>query len=177
MISIRALSCVCLSVALTRASNFLYEDVVLTKIDTDDFSAIAFGDASQSSYTGPRCKAEPGDLGWPLDTEWAKFNTSLEGRLLRPVPPAAACYDGLHENQTQCDFLLGQASMTRFYANDPLTVFTEWPQGSTCPASLNATGNCRRGGFPLYVVNASSVRDIQLAVNFARNKKIRLNIK
>jgi FAD/FMN-containing dehydrogenase len=52
-------------------------------------------------------------------------------------------------------------------------------QGMTCqpPRLFNKTGICEQGGYPLYVVNASSVAQIQLAVNFARNTGIRLVIK
>jgi len=50
------------------------------------------------------------------------------------------------------------------------------------PPDLNGVflGNdpgCELGGFPEYNVNASSVSQIQLAVNFARNTNLRLVIK
>lgn len=44
----------------------------------------------------------------------------------------------------------------------------------------NATvplSSCRIEDFPAYVVNASTVKHIQIAVNFARNNNIRLTIK
>ena len=52
-------------------------------------------------------------------------------------------------------------------------------QGLTCqpPGLFDRTGTCEQGGYPLYVVNVSSVAQIQLAVNFARNTGIRLVIK
>jgi FAD/FMN-containing dehydrogenase len=52
-------------------------------------------------------------------------------------------------------------------------------QGMTCqpPSLFNLTGTCEQGGYPLYVVNASGVAQIQLAVNFARNTGIRLVVK
>lgn len=52
-------------------------------------------------------------------------------------------------------------------------------QGMTCqpPSLFDQSGTCDQGGYPLYVVNVSSVDQIQLAVNFARNTGIRLVIK
>lgn len=52
-------------------------------------------------------------------------------------------------------------------------------QGLTCqpPSLFDRTGACEQGGYPLYVVNVSSVAQIQLAVNFARNTGVRLVIK
>lgn len=38
-------------------------------------------------------------------------------------------------------------------------------------------GECTLGGFSIYTVNVSSVTQIQLAVNFARNAYLRLVIK
>lgn len=50
--------------------------------------------------------------------------------------------------------------------------------GLTCqPSSLLDTEGCTQGGYPSYTVNASSVSQIQLAVNFARNNGIRFVIK
>jgi hypothetical protein len=40
-----------------------------------------------------------------------------------------------------------------------------------------AAGNCTLGGFPSYFVNVSNVAQIQLAVNYARNRNLRLIIK
>lgn len=50
-------------------------------------------------------------------------------------------------------------------------------QGLTCEPTINATGTCTIGGYPAYVVNASTVSDIQASVNMARNSNIRLVIK
>jgi hypothetical protein len=65
----------------------------------------------------------------------------------------------------------------RIFIDDPITVFMQWPEGDTCPLTLNATGNCTQGGWPVYVVNATTVKQIQIAVNFASNEKLRLVIK
>jgi FAD/FMN-containing dehydrogenase len=45
------------------------------------------------------------------------------------------------------------------------------------PPGFNFTSTCSMGGYPTYVVNASNVAQIQLAVNFARNLNLRLVVK
>jgi hypothetical protein len=45
------------------------------------------------------------------------------------------------------------------------------------PTENASSGNCTHGGSPVYAVNVSSVNQIQLAVNFARNANLRLVIK
>ena len=57
---------------------------------------------------------------------------------------------------------------------------TMWPiyQGKTClPLNSPNSTSCTLGAYPPFVVNATSVAHIQLAVNFARNSNIRLVIK
>ena len=159
--------------------NFPFESVQLTDAEIGNFSAIAFGDRSAAhGDAAPECKAYPGSEGWPLEEEWVRLNNSVDGVLLKPVPAAAVCYEGPYHDQAQCDFLLQGARRSRFYINDPLTVLTEWPEGDTCFATASTVGlNCTQGGFPVYVVNATTVKHIQIAVNFARNKNLRLVIK
>ncbi|KAM7187272.1 hypothetical protein V8F20_011027 [Naviculisporaceae sp. PSN 640] len=158
------------------------DEASLTERSIGDFSSVKFGGASDAltakSAITPRCKTFPGDPEWPSDDEWRRLNISLGGVLLKPAPPAAACYPGHPSfNTATCDFLLTSASRTTFYLDDPVTVGAQWSQGNTCLASRNPTGNCTQGGFPSYVVNATTVRHVQLAVNFARKNKIRLVVK
>ncbi|KAF4625540.1 hypothetical protein G7Y89_g12624 [Cudoniella acicularis] len=158
--------------------NFPFESTQLQDSDVGSFSAIAFGDKTTPTFANSTCKTGPGNVGWPLDDEWSKLNSSLNGALLKPAPPAIVCYPGPLQNTNQCNYLLQNASSTRFYINDPVTVLTDWPEGNTCLPTANSTGSsCTQGGFPTYVVNATTVRHIQIAVNFARNKGIRLIIK
>ncbi len=172
---------VALLISPSSAVNFPFETVQLTDGDIGNFSAIAFGNtsAAPSPSTPGDCRAFPGTPAWPTGDEWTRLDASLgsDGGLLRPLPPGAACYDGPQRDARQCQFLLFGAFGSRFYIDDPLTVLTTWPQGDTCQPSLLPQGNCTQGGFPVYVVNATTVRHIQAAVNFARNRNLRLVIK
>jgi hypothetical protein len=130
-----------------------------------------------SGIDGQDCKVFPGDAHWPAEEAWARLNASIDGVLLRPKPAASVCYPGSDHDQSQCQFLVSGASSTRFWLNDPLTELAQWTQGSSCVAALTPVGNCTRGGFPEYVVNATAVKHVQFAVNFARDNNIRLVIK
>jgi len=153
-----------------------FESVQLEAEDTKAFPAIDFA-RGEGRLPKTQCKGWPGSRDWPSDFEWRLFNASIDGSLLRPSPPAAACYRGPEYSTAQCSYLLNNATQNDFYIDDPLTVLTQWPQGGTCLPALNATGNCTHGGFPVYVVNATTVKHVQAAVNFARNKNLRLIIK
>lgn len=58
-------------------------------------------------------------------------------------------------------------------------MISQWEGGSAClvPAGVGAEGACKRGGTPEYVVNVGSVRDVQVGINWARNKGVRLIVK
>jgi hypothetical protein len=159
---------------------FPFEAVRLTQADARHFPAIGFGNRESAPHrtsTTPGCRAWPGSHDWPSDLEWKQLNSSLGGSLLRPFPAASACYQGDYYNETTCRWLVNESRRTHFWIEEPLSTLTEWPQGSTCPLVLNAEGSCTRGGYPEYVVNATTVKHVQAAVNFARNKNIRLVIK
>ncbi len=144
-----------------------------------DFGAVTFGDVRATpSSIRQRCKAFPGDTSWPTENEWSRLNKTVGGALLHPLPPASVCYrTSPNFNTEACSFLANNASGTTFYLDDPVTILSQWPQGNTCLLSQDPPGNCTRGGYPVYVVNATSVKHVQAAINFARNKNVRLVIK
>ncbi|KAE8448784.1 hypothetical protein EG329_008786 [Mollisiaceae sp. DMI_Dod_QoI] len=124
------------------------------------------------------CRVSPGDEDWPDDASWNELNNTMNGALLKPIPVASVCYNSTSYNNFEagnCEAVTSNWSTT---AKHPIEVNSPIFEGLTCipPASLNTNG-CTQGGFPVYVVNASNVAHIQAAVNFAREKQIRLVIK
>ncbi|KAB5518084.1 hypothetical protein GE09DRAFT_519178 [Coniochaeta sp. 2T2.1] len=162
-----------------KAVNFPFEEIQLSAADVVTNPSVEFGDASHvTDPSRPACKAFPGSQDWPTDEEWSALNGTIDGVLLKPLPVASVCYAGQVYDATRCRYLTSSMSgLRRAYIDDPLTVLTQWPQGVTCPASLNPDGNCTQGGFPVYVANVTTVKHIQATVNFARNKNVRLVIK
>ncbi|KAI1812429.1 hypothetical protein GGS20DRAFT_578319 [Poronia punctata] len=133
--------------------------------------------AGNSPLDGSDCKVFPGDVKWPTQYEWVALNSSIGGVLLKPSPAGVVCYPGPEYDQSQCQSLVRGASSSRFWLDDPLTELAQWTQGSSCVATLTPVGNCTRGGFPEYVVNATTAKHVQAAVDFARTRNIRLVIK
>lgn len=154
------------------------ESVQLGSDDIAAFSAVGFGDTRRPSHHHAECRAFPGSEDWPSEHEWSRLNRTMDGSLLKPTPVGAACYPGPLYDEKQCRYLLSPvATNSHFYIDDPLTSLTQWTEGGTCMASLRPKGNCTQGGFPVYVANVTTVKQVQAAVNFARNKNIRLVIK
>lgn len=61
---------------------------------------------------------------------------------------------------------------------DPTSIMSPLFQGRTCmPTTASSASPCTLGGYPSYAINVSTVAQIQLAVNFARNSNIRFVVK
>jgi hypothetical protein len=137
-----------------------------------------------SSSTPPnsnsRCKVYPGDSAWPSDEAWAKLNELTDNRLLaKPTPHASVCYPNEPEYDAElCTNLTAVWGRSYTHMHDPIEMMSPVAQGMSClPPNIFDSGNCTRGGFPLYVINATEPKHVQLGVNFARETGIRLVVK
>jgi hypothetical protein len=168
-----------LLIQAVQALNFPYESIQLSDSDIAQNPAVAFGvpPTSNGPYDGPDCRAFPGSSDWPTDSEWNSLNSTIEGNLLKPLPVGNVCYQGPTYDAAKCGAIVNRSFSVPYYDGDPVSTLTQWTEGDTCVASLNAQGNCTQGGFPVYVVNATTVKHVQAGVNFARNRGVRLVIK
>ncbi|KAJ8516728.1 hypothetical protein ONZ45_g5994 [Pleurotus djamor] len=125
-----------------------------------------------------KCKASPGGREWPVDAQWRVLNKEVNGRLSRPAPAAQPCYSGEFFNQQDCLRVLYNWTNSDFHADHLSSVMFPLYTGLSCIPTTNPTsGNCTQGTYPIYVVDAHEVPDVQSAVNFARNHNIRFVIK
>jgi hypothetical protein len=153
------------------STNFAWENVQVT-------DANAFGDPLKAHVSNISCKKHPGDANYPSPSAWSAFNDTLDGVLLHPSPLASPCYPGLTYNPSLCTFIEANFANTSLHASDPTSVVAYWPEGNTClPPDGSGNSTCTNAGLPEYVVNVSTVRDVQLAVNYARNQNLRLVVK
>lgn len=95
-----------LFLATTTALNFDWEREQLTGEDSARNQALRFGSASVTATSG-RCKIIPRDAEWPSEDDWASFNNTLGGALLKPKPLASVCYAGEGYSAAKCDQLKG----------------------------------------------------------------------
>ncbi|BAE63431.1 unnamed protein product [Aspergillus oryzae RIB40] len=158
-------------------------DGVLTKLNLqNNTSLFAFGSNSSSSKLSlgdsGACKVFPGDSEWPSTSTWSLFDRLLGGALIETVPLASSCFSSWPEyDSAQCNLVSNNWTDSNLHAADPASIM--WPlyEGRTCLPTDDTSGTCTVGGYSKYAVNVSSVAQIQLAVNFARNTGIRLVVK
>ncbi|OLN84896.1 putative FAD-linked oxidoreductase-like protein 11 [Colletotrichum chlorophyti] len=155
----------------------------LTALQLSNISLFGFDDDSsieKRTFFG-RCKTYPGDLLYPTGLVWNVFNLLLGGVLTKTVPEASVCYDDFgNYDKAKCDFLTNNwVNGSYYHTEDPTAINAVLFEGLNCmPPALNAgETNCKVGGLPSYVVEATNVAHVQLAVNFARNLNLRLVVK
>jgi hypothetical protein len=124
---------------------------------------------------GKTCKVFPGTLDWPPLSDWASLNNTLGGVLLKPDPPAAPCHtEHTAYNPEKCEEVRLHWNSSQWHSDNPVSsLFQNW-NGYSC---LPNSSTCSSEGYPVYVVNATTSEHVRIAVNFARERNIRLNIK
>ncbi|KAI1073656.1 hypothetical protein F5B20DRAFT_498056 [Whalleya microplaca] len=147
----------------------------LYNIGLPNISLFGFGNASSASV-GFTCKVFPGEESWPKLEDWAILNHLTGGALIETVPIGASCYLGEHYDATRCQTVLNNWTDSYLHDDDPTSVMWLLPQGATCLPQNGNISTCELGSYPPYSVNATTVAQVQLAINFARNTGIRLVI-
>ncbi|KAH6855037.1 hypothetical protein B0I37DRAFT_45861 [Chaetomium sp. MPI-CAGE-AT-0009] len=131
---------------------------------------------SRRADNAPSCKAVPGTPTWPSPRDWDRLNESLAGRLLQPTPPGAVCHPGQGSyNLTECEAVRKGWSTYEFHQADPISVdWNQWTNDTCLPFEGSP---CSGQGYPVFVVNATEPRHVQLGVEFAKRHNVRLVVK
>lgn len=166
---------------------FVLTDTVLADLEAQGISNISLFDFSKDSQAQKRavlgkCKTASGDYLWPVKAIWDVLDQLTGGAIIQTVPLSSVCYGSWgNYDAAECARVTEQWADVNLHIQSPSDLmFPTW-EGTTCIppeiATNDPTGNCTVGGYPLYVVNATTVAQIQLSVNLARNLNLRLVVK
>ncbi|KAJ7836501.1 FAD binding domain-containing protein [Mycena leptocephala] len=148
---------------LASAVNFAWEETQLTEDDIGAFNSIAFADTTPSIS---------------VDNTATSGGRICKVALIKTVPQGAVCYpNDPHFDEAACTAAVQATAFSGGVVVDPSNIVQPWIAGEPCDITETPIGNCSLGGFPVYIVNATTVKHVQLGVNFARNKGIRLVVK
>lgn len=162
---------------------FESEKVQLTDGDLESLdpalrAPFAFGSSRRPLRHNSRCKVYPGDGDWPSEPVWGALKKLAGGAVVKPHPQATVCYDGPFYDGAKCAELTAGWLNSYNHLHDPIEMFSPVYQGLTCePPDHYDSRSCTMGGYPWYVINATTTKHIQLGVNFARNTGVRLVVK
>jgi hypothetical protein len=130
--------------------------------------------ASTSAAGG--CKAAPGAAGWPAAADWAALSRQVNGALLQPPPAGAPCHRSSPAySAARCRSVQDAWKSSEFHANHPTSTLWTNVNGYSCEA--DASSACGSGGFPLYVLNASTAAQVARVVKWAGERNVRVNVK
>ncbi|KID92408.1 isoamyl alcohol oxidase, partial [Metarhizium majus ARSEF 297] len=130
--------------------------------------------------TSPDCKCTPDQACWPTEKEWARFNKTINGKLIKTSPVMLPCFIGPHANNATCQYLLKEGFYDpKFQAENP--VGYDYPANEACPPPASAftlpASYCQLGNSPTYAINATSEAIISKGIKFAKEKNLRVVIK
>lgn len=120
----------------------------------------------------------PEDSCWPSAAEWRALNSSVSGKLIADVQPAAPCYPGPLYDPKTCASLNVQLTNQDFVSDTAIGL--SYPTGSCPPVDLEAgqkPGTCLIGDQPRYTVNATEPEDVAKGIVFAKKHNIRLVVR
>ncbi|RSL67956.1 hypothetical protein CEP54_003037 [Fusarium duplospermum] len=156
----------------------------LTELELDHIELFQFADESEALDKRAlsalaKCKSMPGDLLWPGKLVWKVFDLLTGGALIKTVPFGAVCFPGEHYDADKCSRIVDNWTNSDTHDEDPTANMYPLYEGNAClPQDAGKEGaTCQLGGLPVYSVKATSVSQIQLAVNFARSLNLRLVIR
>jgi FAD/FMN-containing dehydrogenase len=111
----------------------------------------------------PARRVRPGDPDWPDAAAWQKLNDTVGGNLIKVVPLFAACAGG--GTPVACEQVRDQIVNPFYLGDEPAgTQVSGWLDAWTSAASV-------------YAVRARDAGDVAAAVNFARERRLRLVVK
>ncbi|KAF9009529.1 FAD binding domain protein [Cyathus striatus] len=122
------------------------------------------------------CKVLPKDPEWPSAMQWNQLNATVEGRLLRTVPPGRPCHDP-DFNEINCANIRAGWVHTRFHLDSPTSIDNTIFTNNSCNPFTQPNDTCLIGVYPQYSVNVSKPRDVIAAVHFSREHDLRFVIK
>jgi hypothetical protein len=122
------------------------------------------------------CKSVPGSSDWPTEQEWAAFNDTLGGQLIKTTPPGAVCHlEQPTYDSAACPTVATEWATFPFHRNNPASgPWNNW-NNDTCIPDVQYT--CSPLGYPVYVVNATTAEHVATGVKFAGSNNIRLIVK
>ncbi|KAH6908858.1 FAD binding domain-containing protein [Coprinopsis sp. MPI-PUGE-AT-0042] len=132
-----------------------------------------------------QCRCLYGQRCWPSADAFNALSTQLSQPLIRPVPPALPCYSGDPESSQACSEVRARYDNGTWRSGLPGAMqnvnFEAYidPNGTVAACYLDTTlqAPCDQGSIPPVGVDARTPEDVQAAVKFAKQHRLKLVVK
>lgn len=133
-------------------------------------------------------RQSPSESCWPSGADWEALNRTIDGNLIKAVPPGSVCYvSEPNYNQETCEEVIQNWTAANFHSSDPISISDAWSNDTCDPIYPNGTSiygdvsagerGCSLGGLPQFAVNVTDVSHVQASLDFAKKRNIRVSIK
>ncbi|KAF9448105.1 FAD-binding domain-containing protein [Macrolepiota fuliginosa MF-IS2] len=131
------------------------------------------------------CRCVYGQYCWPSERDFDSLSAQLSVPLIRPIPPASACYPvgnpsgNCSDVQQNWSNGIWRSDQPGAYEFSNFETYTNSANGSVSGCYLNTTLGlpCEQGSVAPVGVDARTVGDVQAAVRFAGEYNLRLVVK
>ncbi|CUA78435.1 hypothetical protein RSOLAG22IIIB_13146 [Rhizoctonia solani] len=121
-----------------------------------------------------RCTAN--DSCWPSLDIWFSFNSSVDGRLVAPRPPAWVCHDP-NFDETACNYVKANWNNSFWRSNQTGAMQNSVWDSLECRTDTPRSIPCNQAFVPVYSVDARNDDHVTKAVKFADQYNLRLVVK
>ncbi|KAF9773528.1 hypothetical protein IL306_008635 [Fusarium sp. DS 682] len=129
-----------------------------------------------SSATSASCKCLPSDTCWPSDSVWAKFNSTVNGALVKTVPLGSPCHEPNYD-EAACAAVQDSWKWPMTHIETSSSVMQNWFANQSCDPFVTKDKPCTLGNYVSYAVKVSDARQVAAAVQFANYYNIRLVVR
>ncbi|KAJ5372965.1 FAD-binding type 2 [Penicillium concentricum] len=142
-------------------------------------ASIVRGLSIESPTVSPTCRCMPQESCWPKDHLWARFNETVDGKLIATVPIASVCHiDSFTTyNESQCAQLQSNWGFPATHYESPSSAMAPIFTNLSCNPFSSKASPCTIGNYVQYTVNATTAAHVQRTIHFAARHNIRLVIR
>lgn len=125
-------------------------------------------------FTASHCTAN--DPCWPALDIWTSFNSTVDGLLVAPRPPAWACHDPNFDDAA-CNYVKANWNDSFWRANQTGAMQNSVWDSPNCRIDTPRTMPCDQAFVPTYSVDAQNDDHVTKAVKFANKYNLKLVVK
>ncbi|KAG9218411.1 hypothetical protein CCMSSC00406_0007988 [Pleurotus cornucopiae] len=124
----------------------------------------------------PECRLLPGDAAWPSIDAWSTLNSSIDGRLIKPIPIGAPCHHPNYDAE-QCEIVRKNWRQPAFHELHPSSIMDPIFLNKTCDPFTDPSIPCSRGPYVEYTVNVTKPEHVIKTLKFVEEHNLRFVIK
>ncbi|KAF7714347.1 FAD/FMN-containing isoamyl alcohol oxidase MreA [Penicillium ucsense] len=131
---------------------------------------------SSQTWASIACRCFPGEKCWPSETTWARFNRTVEGRLVKTVPLGTPCHAPNYDAVT-CATLKAGWLLPEEHYDDSSSVMAPFFANGTCDPFHPVSKPCLMGNYVSYSVDVGHPEHIAATIRFATEHNIRVVVR